>query len=34
MPCVNGCGGPPQAQVTGVACETVAYRAVSGFTTA
>jgi acylphosphatase len=26
--------GPPQAQVTGVACETVAYRAVSGFTTA
>jgi acylphosphatase len=26
--------GPPQAQVTGVACEAVPYRAVSGFTTA
>lgn len=25
--------GPPQAGVTGVACETVDYRAVSGFTT-
>jgi acylphosphatase len=26
--------GPPQADVTGVACETVAHRAVSGFTSA
>jgi acylphosphatase len=26
--------GPPQAEVTGVACETVPYRAVNGFTTA
>jgi acylphosphatase len=25
--------GPPQAQVTGVACETLAYQALSGFTT-
>lgn len=25
--------GPPQADVTGLACETLEYRAVSGFTT-